>query len=53
MLLWRLRGNEGIEGNVNNLEVYSPDNNTWTVLQPNLDGKVINSGACVMKKFHI
>ena len=38
---------------VDSVEVYDPDNNTWTLLQNNLDGRVFGAGAGLIKKFMI
>ena len=38
---------------VDSVEVFDPDNNTWTLLQHKLDGKMKNTGAGLIKKFMI
>ena len=38
---------------VDSVEVYDPDNNTWTLLQHELDGIVYNTGAGLIKKYHV
>ena len=35
------------------VEVYDPDNNSWTLLQHKLDGTVAGAGAGLIKKFMI
>ena len=40
-------------GSVNSVEVYDPHNNTWTLLQHNLDGRVYNTGAGLIKKYYL
>ena len=36
-------------GGVDNVQVYDPDNSTWTLLQHKLDGQVFGTGACLVK----
>ena len=38
---------------VDSVEVYDPDNNTWTLLQHKLDGRVYNTGAALIKKYYL
>ena len=38
---------------VDSVEVYDPDNNTWTLLQHKLDGRVYNTGAGLIKKYYL
>ena len=38
---------------VDSVEVYDPDNNTWTLLQHKLDGGVDETGACLIKKYYL
>ena len=38
---------------VDSVEVYDPDNNTWTLLQHKLDGKVAGAGAGLIKKYYV
>ena len=32
-------------------EVYDPDSNTWTLLECKLDGKALDSGVGLLKKY--
>ena len=43
---WKRSDDDGVE-------VYDPDNNTWTLLQHNMDGKVLLSGASLIKKYYL
>ena len=38
---------------VDSVEVYDPDNNTWTLLQHKLDGRLLGTGAGLIKKYHV
>ena len=38
---------------IDNVEVYNPVDNTWTLLQQKLDGEMSNSGYCLLKKYYI
>ena len=38
---------------VDSVEVYDHDNNTWTVLKHKLDGRVLGTGAGLIKKYHL
>jgi len=38
---------------VDSVEVYDPDNKTWTLLQHKLDGKVFGNGDCLIKKYYL
>ena len=35
------------------VEVYDPDNNTWTLSQHKLNGTVYDTGAGLIKKYHV
>ena len=35
------------------IQVYNPDNDTWTLLQHKLDGKVSFTAACIIKKYYL
>ena len=38
---------------VDSVEVYDPDNNTWTLSQHKLNGTVYDTGAGLIKKYHV
>ena len=38
---------------VDSVEVYDPDNNTWALLQYRLDGTVYGTGAGLIKKYYV
>ena len=38
---------------VDNVQVYDPDNSTWTLLQHKLDGQVAYTGAGLIKKYYL
>ena len=51
--LYAIGGFYGLKVGVDSVEVYDPDNNTWTLLQHNMDGKVLLSGASLIKKYYL
>ena len=46
-IIWRLGGY-----NVDSVEVYNADDNTWTILQQKLDGEVAYTGTVLINKYH-
>ena len=46
-IIWRLGGY-----NVDSVEVYNPDDNTWTILQQKLDGEVAYTGTVLINRYH-
>ena len=40
-------------GYFKSVEVYDPDNNTWTLSQHKLDGEVFDTGAALIKNYHV
>ena len=47
--LYALGGAMGVDS----VEVYDPDNNTWTLLQHKVDGRLLGTGAGLIKKYHV
>ena len=51
--LYTIGGNDDYGCDVDSVEVYDPDNNTWTLLQHKLEGEVSHYGACLTHKYHV
>ena len=45
--------NDNDNGYVDSVEVYDPDNDSWTLLQHKLDGEVYYTAACLINKYHV